>query len=514
MSKTRKSILYDALPSETNAIITDSFDVAAFGKMKDAAEALQGASIEGNEILKTFDPLMQDVFGSLFKNNPKKRNAGDIKESHQLNHDMISKSMLSEQYKRLRQYTKLDDVNSALATVTIAKELIPVIKDTLAAQAEQANKLKEAEDGLENAQNELAEFEAGNGAGSGPGNGAQTNAERKAELNKSLKQAKSKYSKGVKAANDTTAAKQEIRQAMRKASQTALNEVEEMSEMVGMWGTDAGEMQALNPEQRIRLAQRINDSHRLKELAKVLGRFKRLAIGAQATKVKHGFDEVFDITLGNDLNRVVPSELMLLRNPATKQEFARRFAEGKLMQYDLRGKESVGKGPIICCLDSSGSMSLEQDIWTKAVALSLMEIAHRQKRAFAAIHFGSHNDPLKTVYVKKGEGNTLRKVIDIAEYYLGGGTDFEKPLNKAMEIVECNEFNKADIVFITDGSCGVDDSWLQDFKRRRDEKGVRVNTVLIDAGQTSDYTVREFSNTVSLSSELSADSAVEIFGAV
>jgi len=509
---TNKTILEQAIPTETNAIKRDSFDAAAFASMINTAEALKTVNEEGVAELKTFEPLLEDIFSSLFKYNPKKLLAGELKESHQLNYDMVSKSLMSEQYARLRQYTKLDDVNSALATITIANALIPEIKDALAEQVKQANELKALEDGVEAAENELAEFEAGNG--SGQGSDPQTRKKQKQQLSKGVKSAKAKYDKGAAAAKAAPANQPAIRQTMRKATQDALAEIEETSEMIEMWGTDAGEMQSLNAEQRIRLAQQINDNVRLKKLAKILGRFKRLAVGAQATKVTHGFDEVYDITLGNDLNRVIPSEMILLRNAKTKMEFARRFAEAKLMQYDLRGRENIGKGPIICCLDASGSMSLEQDVWSKAVALALMEIAHRQKRAFAAIHFGSENDPLKTVFVKKGETKTLHKVIEIAEYYLGGGTDFEKPLNKAMEIIECVEFKKADIVFITDGSCRIGDTWLTGFNAARAEKGVRITTVLIDAGHTSDHTVKEFSDRVLFSSNMTADDAVDIFGAV
>ena len=118
------------------------------------------------------------------------------------------------------------------------------------------------------------------------------------------------------------------------------------------------------------------------------------------------------------------------------------------------------------------------------------------------------------VTIKKGEQNTIHKILEIAEYYLGGGTDFETPLNKALEIIEETDFKKADIVFTTDGECGVDEDWLEDFIKIRDEKEIRVHSVLIDAGNSSNHTVSQFSTEVSFSSDLTADNAIEIFEAV
>lgn len=507
----KRTILDHALPTETNAIINDAFDESTFQTIKQHATTLEESVAEGTEELATFEKLSQDIFSSLYKYNPKQRSAGELKESHHLNYEMVTRAMKSEQYAHLRQYTKLDDVNSALATVTIANNIIPEIKTILQEQAKRANELVKAEEELEGAKEVMDQFDTKTGHMSG--GDPQTAKERRAAKT-ALVKAQKKYDKGVLNNQNTAADDQAIRQVMRKAEKQALDDIYETNEMLEMWGTDAGSKQALSPEERIRLAQRVGKNDRLKKLAQLLGRFRRLAISAQMTKVNHGFDEVFNITLGQDLNRVIPSELVLLRSEATKQEFARRFAEGKLQQYELRGKEKVGKGPIICCIDSSGSMSIEQDVWAKAVALALLEVAHRQGRAFATIHFGSRCDELKVVTIKKGEQNTIHKILEIAEYYLGGGTDFETPLDKALEIIEETDFKKADIVFTTDGECGVDEDWLDEFIKIRDEKEIRVHSVLIDAGNSSNHTVSQFSTEVSFSSDLTADNAIEIFEAV
>jgi Mg-chelatase subunit ChlD len=58
-----------------------------------------------------------------------------------------------------------------------------------------------------------------------------------------------------------------------------------------------------------------------------------------------------------------------------------------LMQFKLEGKEKEGKGPLIVCIDNSGSMAGEREEWAKGFALGLLTIAKKQKREFCIIHF-------------------------------------------------------------------------------------------------------------------------------
>jgi len=268
-----------------------------------------------------------------------------------------------------------------------------------------------------------------------------------------------------------------------------------------------------NAEQRLELAQKLAGKDKLKKLAGMLGRFRRMAIHSQKTRITHGLDEVHDMEIGSDLGKVLPSELVYLRHPVLKKQFQRKFTEGQLLQYQLRGREKAGKGPIVCCVDSSGSMGGDNELWAKAIALALLEIAQMQKRAFAVIFFGAEDDPVEIIEVHMGEQNILDKVVRIAEYFLNGGTDFETPLNAAIELIEKTEFRKADIVFVTDGYCGVSDEWLEDFLRRKAEKEARVHSVLVEMTGSNEV-VDSFSDPVSTVMDLTVDSAVEIFQGV
>lgn len=508
-----ESILNQALPSHVNTVKQDAFDIATFGELKEKAEQIQEKEKSGQELLKTFPPLMQDIFGSLYKYKPELREQREVKSSHRINHSLIEKAMATDQWGQLRNYTRLDDVNSAMATITMANSLIETIKTEMKEEAEMANLCAAAEDAANAAQGKaqsLADIAAqAQGAQktkfNKQANAAAKNAAQAQQIFQNIQNQMNQALPGMQ---------QKLRQAMRSAEQKAVNEVKETSELLESWGTEPGQLQQLPAEKRLELAGKLSKSAKMKKLARMVGRFRRLALHAQKTKIKHGLDEVFDLENGSDLNRIVPSELGLLKNPITKREFGRKFTEGKLLQYKLRGMERAGKGPIVCCIDSSGSMNGDKELWSKAVALGLLEIAQMQHRNYAAIQFGSKGQPLDITIIEKGERNIIEKVLHIAEYFLGGGTDFEDPLDKAMEIIHNVEFKKADIVFVTDGECDVDEDWLKAFLELKKEKEVRIHSVLCDYGNTSTSTVHKFSDQISSTSELTEDQASEIFGGV
>ncbi|MEW5936069.1 MAG: VWA domain-containing protein, partial [Bacillota bacterium] len=189
-------------------------------------------------------------------------------------------------------------------------------------------------------------------------------------------------------------------------------------------------------------------------------------------------------TQGSDLSRVLPSELARLTVPGLRPCFLRDFLEGKLLQYELKGREREGRGPLVVCLDSSGSMAegrrpYTKEVWAKAVLLALFWIAARQRRAFACVYFGSRSE-IKVFEFPDPRSARPADVAEMAAFFFGGGTDFEAPLRKAQELLEKSEYRKGDVVFVTDGQAEVSDSFLQEFRAAKARKGFAVWTVLVD----------------------------------
>jgi uncharacterized protein with von Willebrand factor type A (vWA) domain len=202
-----------------------------------------------------------------------------------------------------------------------------------------------------------------------------------------------------------------------------------------------------------------------------------------------------------------------LHHPILRKDFHRRFLDQELIQYSLRGVEEKGKGPMVVCLDGSSSMAGDKEIWSKAVTLTLLEIARRQRRLFRSICFSSAEMPLQILDLNpRGHYDVqMKTVMDLAEYFPGGGTDFQRPLDAALECLGQVKYKKSDIIFITDGECQVSPEWAEEFRRQKEKLGFSLYSILIDVGPSSLGTLKEFSDRITTIKQLTGDEAKDIF---
>jgi hypothetical protein len=233
------------------------------------------------------------------------------------------------------------------------------------------------------------------------------------------------------------------------------DEQEEIQTAVTGIGLTPEEWKMMDPRERMRLASRLNNP-RMKQIADIVGRMKRYAQSRQQQKVNDSPHEIYTIEQGNDLVRTVRSEFGLLGRPETKVWFYYKFINGELLQYKKRGQENVGKGPMIVCIDNSGSMGGAPENWAKAVAEALRRIAADNDRDFYAIYFETNYHRERFDF--PGGKGPLDKIMTFLSVSAGGGTEFDGVLEEALQ--KCVDFHedkpehgKSDIVFITDGQC-------------------------------------------------------------
>jgi uncharacterized protein with von Willebrand factor type A (vWA) domain len=248
----------------------------------------------------------------------------------------------------------------------------------------------------------------------------------------------------------------------------------------------------------------------------MVGRMRESAFRLRKTVFERSNEETYAVDRGDVLSRVLPHELVGLRQPARRRDFQRRLIEGQLQVYDLRGAEEKGRGPMVVCLDGSTSMAGDKELWSKAVTLTLLDIARRQRRLFRFLCFSSADQPLWTMDLNPQKHYEIdeRRVYDLAEYFPGGGTDFEKPLDAAVDCLRKVRYRRGDIVFITDGECRVGPDWLAAFRDEKERLGFFVFSVLIDVGTSTRDTVREFSDRVTSVRHLSEEGVRDLFLAV
>lgn len=243
--------------------------------------------------------------------------------------------------------------------------------------------------------------------------------------------------------------------ACEKSSQAIDQQRESMDGLagVGFGSSSSAGGRTSGPNAR-RLAQRLKKDDRLARIAMLAGKFKRIAAAKQKAKVRHGADELSDVELGSNISRLLPSELAQVAHPLMRRALMARLVEGRAMQYRLSGTDSMGRGPLICALDKSGSMEGPKDIWATAVALALLEVAHRQRRPFALLCF----DGEVKHEARVGIGEPLPE--DSLFVQASGGTNITGVLARSLSIIQESggAMKKADVVLITDGESEMQDA--------------------------------------------------------
>ena len=480
--------LTDEVKLEKYSIEYDNFDLRNFSDILEATPKIRETYEDGIDTYPQFKELHQDVFDSLYKYAPEKVDSNRIKYDYLLNSKVMDAVLNSSKYKEMRLLTRLDIVNSTIGTQVIGDKVKDLVKDLQSQFEEILANMERAQEALNDSDEE------GDGKSvEGP------NAITKDEAKKILEESREKL-------DDLITEKEEYK--IQGILQEALAEAKETSDIIRHWGLDQDPgFRKTGHQEKLQILDQIRNSEKLKSLAEMAGRYKQWAISTQKSKTKYGTQSLRGITLGIDIGKLLPSESMKLKHPALKKLFKKNFLEAKLDQYEYYPMSKESKGPIVCCLDSSGSMHGSKEIWGKAVALGLLEIARHQKRSFYVIHFSSNwsDEVLHINDFSKHKAYSTVQMIDMAEYFEGGGTDFETPLNAAQnKIRQSPEYTKADIVFITDGESAVRDTWVKQFTSWKKSSDVKVYSVLVDLGYNFRSTLDEFSDEVHKISRLTA----------
>ena len=293
--------------------------------------------------------------------------------------------------------------------------------------------------------------------------------------------------------------------AMRKAQK----KIEEVSKTLEAWGLEEGELVREGIPETMGILARMQKSDAFRKFASLLGRIRRIAAKKAASDEMAEGVRVFKPELGRDIRRAVPAELAVLTTSTTRPKTLVRWARGELRLRGEEAKQRLGEGPVVVCEDSSGSLDGAKQQWAKATTLALAYYAKLRRRSFVWIMFDSR---VQAVKVFERGRLSAEDLLYIAEASSGGGTNFEKPLDRALAVIREEGLKKADIAFITDGECAVADSWLKEFLAAKRELQFNVVSVLCDVGTTSGNTVEKFSDRVERVSSLDEGDAAAVIG--
>ena len=505
--------------AHTRAIAADRFDEMTWRDTLAQAAGVRALESELGERHDYAADLLADVFLAAYKAAPQAHESAAMDPSRAVNHQVVTALLGSPEFAELRRETLGDPYASAMAVIAQGAALRRMLEQARDAQqaADQAARARqqaaEAAQAVADAM-QTAAVQAGPD-GSVPADAASAAAQAILDAEQAAAAAEAAASAAAAALATVAPA---VRSAARAAAAGAASAARGETALMIAWGIGPGELQRMPFGQRAALAERLR-SGRLAEFTELIGRFRRMAAAQRARRTEHAPGELIGVTLGDDLGRLIPSETAALGVPALRAAFAARYAEQRLFIYETRGEENAGQGAIIACIDCSGSMTtrgpggITGEAWAKACGLALLDQARVGKRDFAAILFSSAGEQ-KTFRFPAGQRHRVADVLDFAEYFWGGGTDFATPLDAAAGLLEAEHNDdgrmNGDIVLVTDGECDVTETWMRAWNERKHRLGYRVFGIAV--GTTPGPVLSALSDNVRTVTDLtSPDSAADIF---
>jgi uncharacterized protein with von Willebrand factor type A (vWA) domain len=522
-----RRVYVPVVPTSVSWIESDSYDRRAWAEIVRGASTIAELVEAGERLIPNFAPLLQDLFLALFKYNLVWEKPDAVRRSAALNRVILDRLIPSPAFEALKSRTLLEEDKAAIAALVMAEQVIEMVRsERLVNRREMLDlwDLKHQEEDLEakaaalkNALEMSAEETGENEAANQPGENADLKqkitqlaaaAERAAQVSEARLNQKARQVEDQLRHSDLTELKR-----MELRTGQLVEEIDRVAQDTHDFSLEFGQGGRMPAGERLELGRRLARNRKLGELARMVGRFKLDAKAIRRKTLDRGATEAYDIERGAEIGRLIPAELLALHHPILARDFRRRLLEGEVLQYRLRDDEQKGKGPMVVCVDVSSSMEGDKELWAKAVSLTLADIAQRQRRLVRTVLFSSGEHSLKILDLNRVRRYQpeLAKLMELAEYFPGGGTDFERPLDAAIELIEHQKLKRADIVIITDGESQVSPQWLAHLREVKARLEFRVFAVLVDVGTSGLSTLAQFADKITSVKKLTAESTREIF---
>ncbi len=278
-----------------------------------------------------------------------------------------------------------------------------------------------------------------------------------------------------------------------------------------LWDLSQGAFNDYGFEILKEFADILENDESLKELADLIGRQtaeteryeKELR---EKTEIKTEYHpkpayrgQISGLRLSGEITSALPSELAMSKNPATQRYFAQKFAEKKLLSYayinrtksyrtekkteevQVPVKEKEQKGPVIICVDTSGSMGGTPERVAKTITFALAKKCIEEERGCYLISFSSGIEVKNLCEFEKSNG--LAELINFLRMSFNGGTDAEPALVHSLEMLEKNEWKNADILVVSDMIMGeFSENMKKDIKAQQQKETKFYSLVIGDSG--------------------------------
>lgn len=165
--------------------------------------------------------------------------------------------------------------------------------------------------------------------------------------------------------------------------------------------------------------------------------------------------DIYGVTTGHDLGSLLPSELALFMDDKTENVFIQRYLSDQLQVFrykseimnperSLNKKPAARRGPMIICLDTSGSMDGKPQKISQSLVIKAVDVAMKEKRQCFLIAFSVSIKPIDVL-------KECQNIIGVLQKSPTGNTNATQMLDATFKLLESNpEYINADVLWVTD----------------------------------------------------------------
>src|SRR2546426_8646485 len=261
-----------------SAIVHDPFDEEAFEEILPKAAGLRLLLNESD--LPLVNELAFDLFCSLYKYFAKLRSAAEIAPECQGHRDLLGRALELREHEKLRAFTRLKPAETALATELVLDALLQEIARVPSA-SEDAGAAEEARD-----------------------------------------------SSSESVGSVTT-------QRLREVMKDAREDLQRVTELIAAWSSGPGQETRLPVELKLRLMRDVVRNPRLRMIALLFGRYRRLGPRERTLPAMRASQEVVDFVQGGDVARGLAGEVSSFAMEEREGLFYSKVVTHSLLIYEL-----------------------------------------------------------------------------------------------------------------------------------------------------------------------------------
>ena len=236
------------------------------------------------------------------------------------------------------------------------------------------------------------------------------------------------------------------------------------------WGMMGGLWNTLVFEQYLRVVKVQKRYPQLERIANLMGRIadddgtERMSVSyGGGMKLEHASkSDILGVALGQDIRSMLPFECVQCSDDVMYDVFLYKYATNSPQSFrhksemlkparNLNRRPARLKGPMIVCVDRSGSMSGQPELVVNSLMMKLLLIAERQRRNLFLVSFSVEAQP---VDVRRSR----TALLDFFRQKSAGDTNAVKMIDEVFSLLAKGEYISADVLWCTDfiiPMCGI-----------------------------------------------------------